>query len=202
MKKVLLGLTLGMLVFSACHNEKERDGDQDRDRDMDAKEVVKTPPNQHDLMARIDSLEGVLYADSLVPTQQLTASLLQSYLEYSQAFPSDSKTPEYLFKAGGIARDVKLPGKALNIYNQILDNYPKFDKRGETAFLIAFVYDADMNDKEKARTAYNTVISDYPKSPWAKQASERLKTLDLTDEQLIQRFEKMNKNKKKSGQSS
>jgi hypothetical protein len=52
--------------------------------------------------------------------------------------------------------------------------------------LTAFTYDEDLNESELAKEAYEKVIEKYPGDLWAVQAEQRLATVGMTDEELLE----------------
>jgi tetratricopeptide (TPR) repeat protein len=144
------------------------------------------------LVVTIDSLEQAFFGNEMNVDKELAAQLLQSYIKFTDTYPMDEHTADYLYKGAGLARGVRLYTRALQMYTRILTDYPDYKKIVETQFLIAFTYDNDIKDIEKAKEAYNLVIEMYPNHEFAVQARERLKTIDLSDEELIELFMQMN----------
>lgn len=185
MKNIIAILVLS-LAFAACQNPEP--------------EVVvnalQTNAEEHKmLIKRIDSLQNIVFTDTFDLNQQSASALLKDYNMFTAKFAADDeKSPEYLYKAAAIARGVDLPVRALKYYQQILSEYPNFIKSSESAFLLAFTYDEDLKEPALAKEAYQYVVDKYPGDMWANQSSERLKTIDMSDEELIQFF--MEKNKK------
>ncbi|HLV52934.1 MAG TPA: tetratricopeptide repeat protein [Cryomorphaceae bacterium] len=161
---------------------------EDRQEEVAEQHAEKNTRTRVQWLAEIDSLENIVYTGDFDVDHPAVGELLRSYLGYTKIFVSDKEhTPEYLYKAAALTRAVDLPVKALKLYDQILTDYPDWEKSPETAFMIAFMYD-DMNEKDRAREAYQRVIDKYRGDHWAVQAEERLKSLDLTDEELIRKF--------------
>jgi TolA-binding protein len=157
-----------------------------------ASEEQQVKKEKDELAFRIDSLENVLFGQSTNVDREVAAQLLQSYIKFIDTYPADSRCPDFLYKGAGIARGVGVHMRALKMYQQILSDYPEFPKQAETQFLIAFTYDNDIKDIESAKIAYQDVMERYPDHEFAKQAEERLKTIDMSDEELIELFMQRN----------
>ena len=171
-------------IFTAC----ESSSNSENETEIHAENNLQT---RIAWLAEIDSLEGIVYSDTFDIDSKATGELLRSYLSYTKVFVGDKEhTPKYLYKAAALSRAVGLPVKALKLYDQILVDYPNWEKAPETAFLVAFTYDDDLQEKERAREAYEEVVEKYAGDHWALQAQERLKTIDMTDEELIEEFNK------------
>jgi tetratricopeptide (TPR) repeat protein len=163
-------------------------GGNDQDKDQSEKAAMLTLSELRDVrLAEIDSLEQVVAADTFFSEKRVALDLLENYEKYASVFPGDnSKTPEILYKAGALARGVGEPLRAIRAYDVILSKYRNFERNPEVAFLVAFTYDSDMNNPELARESYEEVIKRYPDDSWAIQARQRLETVDMTDEELIE----------------
>ena len=183
MRSTLALLALAFMIFSCAGGEQN-----------ESTEKV----NRSALTQRIDSLEQVFFEGEEEVTEESADSLFTSYKTFITAFPNEDATTEYMFKAAGIARGMDRPEEALKLYKSLLTDYPEFDKKAETRFLIAFVYDSDLQNQDKARSNYKLVQENYPDSPWSEQAKQRLSTLGMTDEQLIEMFEQRQDSAKKS----
>lgn len=155
-------------------------------------EEEKVKQEMDELASRIDSLENLLFGQESKVDKEVAAQLLQSYIKFTDTYPADDRSPDYLYKGAGIARGVGVHARALKMYQRILEDYPEFGKQAETSFLIAFTYDNDLKEIDRAKEAYNKVIEEYPDHEFAEQAKERLKTIDLSDEELIELFMKRN----------
>jgi len=182
-RKVIGFATLALFIMSCASEEKKQV----------EKAIKSNTEERKEMLAYIDSLEDVVYVDSMVVDAPASAELLQTYLKFSRKFMGDKeKTPEYLYKAAALCRANQLSIKAIKLYEQVLTDFPNYKRNPEIAFLIAFTYDDEIKQKEEAKKAYQKVIDDYPGDKWAEQAAERLKTIDMTDEELIDYFMKKN----------
>lgn len=180
----IIGSLLLATVLIGCGGEQKEE----------IEAVVKSNTEEHrEMLVYIDSLEAIVYVDTFQVNDEATAALLQSYLKFSKKFVGDKeKSPEYLYKAAALSRAAGLPVKAIKLYDQVITDYPNYQRNPEIAFLIAFTYDDEIKEVEQAKEAYQAVIDKYPGDKWAEQAAERLKTIDMTDEELIDYFMKKN----------
>lgn len=157
------------------------------ENDGSAERAKSKAEQKAELTARIDSLETVMQENNLLPGDLVMGDLLKDYIEYTEKYPADlGKTPEYLYKAAAISRAVNLPVKAIKLYDRILSKYPNWEKAPEVAFLQAFTYDEDLNQAELAKESYEKVIEKYPGDLWAVQAEQRLATIEMSDEELLE----------------
>ncbi len=179
----ILKLAFFALILGACGSEGETSEETSRPALKSDTETARA------LSKEIDSLESIVYADTLGSNKPAAEMLLNKYSRYAKLFSADkSKSPEYLYKAAAVARGIGKPVEAIRSYDQILKKYPGFERGPEVAFLIGFTYDADMNDPELAREAYENVVERFPDDHYAVQAKNRLETLGTSDEELIRQF--------------
>lgn len=166
----------GALVFVSCSSEET--GSEQR--------AKSNAEQKLELATRIDSLETIMEEKNLLPGDMLMGDLLKDYIEYTEKYPADKElTPEYLYKAAAISRAINLPVKAIKLYDKILSKYPNWKKAPEVAFLTAFTYDEDLKKPELAKEAYEKVIEKFPGDLWAVQAEQRLATISMSDEELL-----------------
>lgn len=157
--------------------------------DQVQKDLLSNTEDKRRLITLIDSMEQIVYTDNFDLNENSSADLMEAYNEYTTKFVVDQKrTPEYLYKSAAISRGVGLPIKAIKLYDKILADYPGYERNPEVAFLLAFTYDEDMKQPERAKEAYEDLLERYPDDMWAEQATARLESIDKSDEELIKSF--------------
>ncbi|MBK9760588.1 MAG: tetratricopeptide repeat protein [Flavobacteriales bacterium] len=140
---------------------------------------------------RIRAQEDSLFTKSVFDRRG-AMSLEDVYLAYAKTNPLDSLTPEYLFRAAGVARTLGEPKKTLELYDRIIKDYSSWKRIADTYYLRAFTIDNDLGQKGEAKTAYEEVINRFPDHKFAADAKQMIENLQYTDAQLIEKFEKMN----------
>ncbi len=170
-------LVLSLMLFAACSTDKF-----DSMSDTEA-------------IALIESQEESLFDAMGQHSDSVSRSVLGLYDKFAAKFPAHELTPEYLSRAGNISRSLKDYDMAISKYQTIVDKYPDFEKVTEAHFLIAFIYDNDLKQKEKAKAVYQKIADTRGDHVFAKQAKERLETIHLSDKELIERFKRQNAEK-------
>jgi len=116
-------------------------------------------------------------------------------LDLSQVFVSrfpESKNLRNIIKKGSrAAHGLGQEREAIRLINISIEKFSNDTTIIEEMNLKAFLYDK-LNDKANARIAYQAIIDKFPNNPSSVKHKERLKTLDLTDEELLKHFEKIN----------
>lgn len=175
----LITIFAGVLLFS-CQPPASEQVKED---------LLSNTEDKRRLIALIDSMEVIVYSEDFDLHESSSANLMEAYNEYATKFVVDQKrTPEYLYKSAAISRGVGLPVKAVKLYDKILADYPGYERNPEVAFLLAFTFDEDLKQPERAKEAYEDLIEKYPGDMWAEQATARLDNIDKSDEELIKSF--------------
>lgn len=92
---------------------------------------------------------------------------------------------EVLLKAGGLARTIEEPQKAIEIYSKIIEKMPQHRKAPTAFFMTGFVYANDLKDLEKAKAAYELFLEKFPNDDMAESARGELKNLGKTPEEIL-----------------
>lgn len=143
----------------------------------------------------IKELEKEVWTNSLESSEDSKRKLLVAYSEWANYFRDDKNSPEYLFQAGRLAVDLNRPKRAVELFTEVHDGFPDFNKRIEAAYMVGHIYDEMLNDRELASKAYMKVVEFYPESSWAKQAQLVNDQLYISDEQIIKMLEEKNQEK-------
>jgi len=161
-------------------------------KNEDKKEPVQK--TKEDYSNEITSLEKKMFA---VPQMDVAVAndALKDYSEFANLFPTDPKSPDYLFKAAQIQTNIKQYQQAAVTYQTILDKYPDFKYSVDCMYLMAHLYDDNINNEPKAKAIYELLIQKYPNHHYAEEAKICIKNLGKSDEEIIKEFEKKNKGK-------
>ncbi|MGY6561515.1 MAG: tetratricopeptide repeat protein [Luteibaculaceae bacterium] len=155
-------------------------------------ETDKAPKVSGDeLRNEITRLEKLNFS-GLNPSLEDAQSLLAAYQKFAKQNPNDSLTPDYIFKASGLALGLTEAKKAIELIDILIDKYPDYPMSEEAMFQKAFIFDFNYGDKQKAEQAYKAFLDKYPNSSLAGEAKSRIEYLSLSDEELIEMFKKKN----------
>ena len=139
---------------------------------------------------KISALENELFSESGTLNKEKVDELITAYFEFSEKFPADSLSPEYLFKAGDIAMNTNRSKKAIECYGKIIKEYSDYKKAPEALFLIGYVYENNLGLLPMAKSIYEEFLVKYPDNEFADDAEVSLKFLGKTPEELIEEFQK------------
>jgi tetratricopeptide (TPR) repeat protein len=183
---------LSVFLFSCAQNSADSEAEQP----SGAKETRVADPSgvsKEERLQRIKELEAEALSQGDEPNQQVARKLMGEYIDFVNFQHDDPLVPEYMFRAGTWANYLGRKKKAVELFESLHQNYPSYEKRVEALNMVAFIYDFELQEKEKAKEAYALLIKTYPDHPLANDARARLETIDMTDEEMIKYFEKKNK---------
>lgn len=151
------------------------------------KENVSDP-----LLIEISKLEAQASMDTAV-NRNTANQLIQAYQKYYNQNGTDSLSLHYLEKAARVADAIGKYDLAVDLMITCHDLSRDYEKKAESAFLVAFIYDDHLKNSEKAIEYYNKVIELYPKSQWAEQSKLALHLVDMNQDDLIRFLDEKNK---------
>ena len=130
-----------------------------------------------------------------VVNNNIAEQAINAFYEFASNCKTDTLAPVFLLKAGQVAQSINKYTQAQSFFIKCTDEFPNFKNRGAALFLLAQLYDnaSMLNNESEARTIYEQIIREYPKSPFADDSKASIKNLGKTDEQLVEEFLKKNK---------
>jgi TolA-binding protein len=161
MKRNILFVVLSLLIIASCSNSREKDAKAIKDLEVTLKANSK----------------GAL---DVVKSKEL----VDAYIKFAKDFPKDSSSANYLFKAATLSINIENPKLSVELFDQIMKDYPTYSKFADCMFLKAFVYDNNLKDIKKARIAYEAFLKKYPTHAWAKDVPGLIEMLGKTSEQI------------------
>lgn len=144
--------------------------------------------------------DEAMRADSVLLMQveandSLGNAAIHSFTDYGYYCRFDSLAPVYLVKAAQVARVVGKYKQAEQALQYCIEEFRDFRDRPAAIFLLAQLYEdaSYMQDGEKARQYYKKILTEHPRSVWAKNAEAAMSLVGMTEEQLIQTLKKKKK---------
>jgi len=120
------------------------------------------------------------------------SELIQSIDAFAKENADNKNTPKYLeLKAkylGALGKNTE----ALEVYNIIYSKYKDYENSSDALFMMAFLYENNMNDKEKAKAFYQKYLDEFPTKVFAKDAKFSLENIDKTPEELMEMLKSNN----------
>ncbi len=150
---------------------------------------------QEKLQREIEKEESGLSLDSSpVPDKTKAQQMIELYQQYATAYPDDTLSPAYLFKAAELNLAIGQFNPAMDLFNRV-QRYPNFKKVATALFLQGFIAENHLHDTEKAKAIYEKFLRLYPEHELAADVRLMLQQLSLSPEALIRMFESKQENK-------
>jgi tetratricopeptide (TPR) repeat protein len=142
-------------------------------------------------LRKIKSYEDELFGKpAVVIDSEKASALVDLYIKYATAHAENAQVPEFLFRAADLSMNTGNSQRAIDLYSRIHKDYPDFDKRPESLFLTAFIYENQLNNLPKAEQAYKQFIELYPEHDLADDAEILLEHLGKPADELVREFER------------
>jgi len=147
-------------------------------------------PSREKSVLKIQELENRLFSPDAVSFNKAGAdSLMALLVDFVKDHPTDSLSPDYLFKAAGLAMNSGEGSKALNLYNQMIKDYPEHENAAMSLFFKAFVYENLLHNLDYAKESYLLFIEKYPQDEFNDDARVALQNLGKSPDEMIREFE-------------
>lgn len=139
--------------------------------------------------ALMTEFSGLADAETGLLNQTASVAFVERAISFSDQFPKDTLAAMPLYRSAEISRSIGKPSEAIDTYQKVIERYPSFSKAAEARFMLAFSYDEDLKDLDKARSAYETYLQLHPNHTFADDAQMLLRNLGKSDEQILQELE-------------
>ena len=123
-------------------------------------------------------------------SDELMQDMLVSYAKFANNCNSDSLAPEFLMRRADLLRGKGAIRESIAQFKAVHDGYPQYHNKITCAFIAAFLYETELNDKDMAEKLYLQIIESYPESHEADVARISLMHLRETPDELIRRLQK------------
>lgn len=134
--------------------------------------------------------EKAMFNDDMTANPEAAAVAVEKFCKFAKQNPDDPKAPDWLFKALEVSVGQKDAAKSEEICQQLVNDYPTFDKTPIAMFMMAsMVYDDQLKDLDKARAMFERIIADYPESEIRPSAEAMMNYLGMTPEEILKQFE-------------
>ncbi len=135
--------------------------------------------------------KNLMDEESLEISRGLSVKLLETAQKHIEKFPESEYRRELIRKGSRAAQGLGQDFEAIRLIEIAISENKEDPTIIDEMNLRAFLFDK-MDNKKKAQEAYEEIIEKFPTHESVEMHKERLKTLPLTEEELIQLFEKKN----------
>lgn len=191
----LFFLLIGLIASCTTNKEPEQIAENEPAKDTAPKIIPTTFPMNKDTMAKaIREQEALLKSFKTANKfdEAKANAMISQYIDFANNFPEDKEnTPDFIYNAAQLAATLKQGKQSIEFLNRFISAYPKHPKTSACKFLIGFVYENVLKNKEKARQSYTIFLNEHPKHKLAASAKGLLDNLNLSDEELLKKLNKV-----------
>jgi len=135
--------------------------------------------------------KNLMDEESLEISRGLSVKLLETAQKHLEKFPESEYRRELIRKGSRAAQGLGQDYEAIRLINIAIKDNKNDSTIIDEMNLRAFLFDK-MDNKKKAQEAYEEIIALFPNHESVIMHKERLKTLHLTEDELIKLFEEKN----------
>lgn len=191
MKKIAV-FSIVLLSLVACTSQENGDANNDGSKSA---EVQSSEQRQVEIQEMEKEISIAVKTERTAALDEKANRLLKRYRDYVSLNPRDSISAEYLFRAADLSVGVGQYEAAIANIDRLHTDFPKFRKSVEMWLFKGFIYETYINNHAKAVSAYTQLIERYPNHRLASDARASIENLTMTEEELIEKFKKMNADK-------
>ena len=151
--------------------------------------ITSCTPKKEKLENEISQHEEVVFNDEMGLVDTVATELLKNYREFAELYPEDKNTPSILYKGADLANGLGMPTLAIDMYGQVYQEFPEYEKAPLSLFIAAFIQENQMRNLDEAKALYEKFLEDYPNHQLTPDVKVTLKNLGKTPEEIIQEFE-------------
>ena len=164
MRDVLLSLLM-LLVLNACETKQKTD-----------------------LKSLLELENKLMQVEDAAANQSLAKDVLVAYDEYLRAYPNSEQIPELLFKFGEVLKGLGEYLKSAKAFHKVHTQFPNAKVAPIALFHQAHCFEA-LDQYLTAKNTYEDFIERYPNHPYVSQAKGMIQILNLSDDELIHKFQ-------------
>ena len=143
------------------------------------------------LLAEAKRMDSILLKEMEVK-KEVANKAIKAFTDFAYYCSTDSLCPIYLIKTAQVAQSINNIPQAKIVLDKCIEDYQKSIHRPAALFLLAQLYDETtfLNNEAEAKRIYEQIISEYPKSDWAKSSKGALNFIGKSDDQIIENLKK------------
>ena len=183
-----------VLVFTLWNCGTQTEVEDEKSNTLEEQMTQKNIELMSDMELYLFSQElekNLIDEESLELSRGLSVKLLETAQKHISKFPESEYRRELIRKGSRAAQGLGQDFEAIRLIEIAISENKNDPTIIDEMNLRAFLFDK-MDNKEKAQKAYEEIIAKYPNHESVEMHKERLKTLHLTEDELIKLFEEKN----------
>lgn len=190
-KTIAISIFIGCLLYS-CSSESSTNNSSEIQTEQQEDQVNIELLSDRDLFLYMEELEKKLIdQESLELSKEYSIKMLESAQKHIEKFPESQYRREAIRKGSRAAQGLQQDFEAIRLIDIAIKENSSDSTVIDEMNVRAYLFDK-MDKKDSAQKAYEEIIEKFPHHPSSNMHKERLKTLHLTEEELIKLFEEKN----------
>ncbi len=161
MKKIIPLIFLSVLIFVGCNSKSDKTYFELAQKSMDAKDYATALVNYQKIVDEFPKSE--YYKTALLQTGELNHGYVDKKLSKEESLT-----------------------KAIAIYKEFQEKYPKDEKAAQTLFMVGFIQANELGKIDEAKLTYEKFLELYPESEMVESAKAEIKTLGLSPNEILE----------------
>lgn len=192
MKRIILITISSVFLLFSCKTESSTPVEETVNLEKQFILTNLDSLNEMELYYYMEELEKKLInEDSLELSKAYSIKMLESAQKHASKFTESEHRRDAIRKGVRAAMGLNQDYEAIRLNTIIIDENPTDTNIIEEMNLRAFLYDK-MDSKEEAKKAIKEILEKFPNHSSIENHKARLKTINLSDEELMELFEKQN----------
>lgn len=192
MKHILITSLLISFTLFSCNNEITEETKPEVKEEQKLIGANIEGFSESELYSRLEKLEEKLVnEESLEVSKRYSLLMLEAGKKHIEKFPKSINRREAIRKASKAAQGLQQDFEAVRILEIGISEFANDSNIIEEMNVRAFLFDK-MDNKKKAREAYDEIIEKFPNHSSTVMHKARLSTLDMNEEELMEWLEKQN----------
>ena len=143
---------------------------------------------QTDLKSLLELENQLMQVEDAAANETLAKEVLVVYDEFISAYPDAEQIPELLFKSGEVLKGLGAHLKSAKAFYKVHSQFPNTEIAPIALFHQAHCFEV-LDQNLIAKNTYEDFIERFPNHPYVSQAKGMIQILNLSDEELIHKFQ-------------
>ena len=192
MKKLLISLLLISITLFSCNDEPTEVAKSETTEKQSFETTNIDALSEAELFSRLEKIEkNLVDEESLEVSKKYSVLMLEAGKKHIEKFPESINRRESIRKASKAAQGLQQDYEAVRLLEIGISEFGNDTTIIEEMNVRAYLFDK-MDNKKKAREAYQEIIEKFPNHPSTEMHKARLSTLDMSEEELMKWLEKQN----------
>lgn len=146
--------------------------------------VTACGPSRDERVMQIEDVEDSIFENPIALDTATADHITALYVTFADKYPDDTLAPIYLMKAAETQANVLHTGRAISLYDRIIDSYPLFSDIPMCIFLKGSAYEQN-GQYDEARDTYRLFVERYPDHYMADPVNQMLPYVGMSPEEMF-----------------